>query len=1144
MLNKKTRIALAVTTGLALSGTALAQDRYGLSELTPLNQKNVTLAEQQRKAVSTWLVKAGASGAIVNSAKNASKSASVSYTARLASVNNNLDNLELDVAAMGLDLTVTGRVTKLGSGLVINGSEAEIQKLSSLSSVYDILPVYDYSLNIADSAEYIGAAAVVAAGAATGEGVTVAVLDSGLDYTHTAVGGPGTQEAYDEAIADLADTPNWPIGNVLGGYDFFNDDPDPMDNNNHGTSVTHSVLGAAPNAGIYIYTVCDQSCPGAAQLGGLEAAMDPNGDGDISDRVDVINMSLGGDFGLTQGGGAVQDLINTAVDLGVVTVISAGNDGPKPFIVGGPSTTPNAISVGAMTHPTTEFPIADFTLNGTSATAVAAAFNPDSVFAFDSSTPLVYSDTNQLGCEPFAENEFTGSIALIDRGACAFVDKVANAQAAGAELVIVANNQPGGGAIAMGGTPAEPLEINAVMVSFEDGLTMKDGLAADGVTFAYTAELFNLVGAIASFTSRGPVADGFLKPEITAPGVAIDTALSGTGEGTRPINGTSFSGPMTAGAFGLLKEAMPTRSALELKATMMNTANLNVALEARSVNAEAELAPISYIGAGLVDVAKASELPVAAWATDTTQAALGFGYVAGYGMQAMTKEVTLKNFSAEDQTYALSADPRYQNDVDTGALSMEFPESVTVPAGQTITFDVTATLDMSAVHEWTLTADLLGSDDGSPVLTMLEYDGALNFSQDGGDTSALHLVYHVLPKAMANLEASSEITDTGVNRVLTNTGDAVTSPSFLPMTASSAVNEDSYTDLMAAAVEMVPVADSFCTAEAALITTFVTRDGILTPNIGGFMADFDLDGDGLFDFTAQGIAWSAFSSANPQGVTVTFNRPAGALSGNLNQTLHNPGDHEFALVTCLEDFGLTQATLAELTPTIGFRLEGSSFDFFPTVDSYKEGMLVSTPISFPAAGSVPAVVDATGAPVGSIAPGESAYLTNVSNGNFIMTSGMEPVLIPASTGSMPVIEDQGFDIDENTETGTVIGQLVATDAEPVISPISEFFVTASSSIAFSVTKAGEVVVADESLLDHDAGLTEVTMEVVAIDSAGAISAPATVTIAINNLPDEPSEQPVPAPTPPPVSSSGGSMGIFATGFMLLLGAFRRRRSTK
>lgn len=80
------------------------------------------------------------------------------------------------------------------------------------------------------------------------------------------------------------------------------------------------------------------------------------------------------------------------------------------------------------------------------------------------------------GCEPFTVP--AGSIALIDRGFCPFVQKVNNAQDAGASAVIVANNV-GGNPITMGGTDPG-IVIPSVMISLADGNTIKDGLPATG----------------------------------------------------------------------------------------------------------------------------------------------------------------------------------------------------------------------------------------------------------------------------------------------------------------------------------------------------------------------------------------------------------------------------------------------------------------------------------------------------------------------------------------------------------------------------------------------------------------------------------------------------------------------------------------
>ena len=81
------------------------------------------------------------------------------------------------------------------------------------------------------------------------------------------------------------------------------------------------------------------------------------------------------------------------------------------------------------------------------------------------------------GCGPFVGFP-AGAIALVDRGTCGFVVKTANAQAAGAAAVIVANNAPGA-PITMGGTDPS-ITIPSVMVSQADGSTIKAGLPATG----------------------------------------------------------------------------------------------------------------------------------------------------------------------------------------------------------------------------------------------------------------------------------------------------------------------------------------------------------------------------------------------------------------------------------------------------------------------------------------------------------------------------------------------------------------------------------------------------------------------------------------------------------------------------------------
>jgi len=169
-----------------------------------------------------------------------------------------------------------------------------------------------------------------------GTGVVVAIVDTGVDYSHPDLGG-----GYG------------PSFRVIGGYDFVNDDSDPMDDNGHGTHVAGIVAasggmtGVAPDAKILAYKVLGSDGYGRMSdvILGIEAAMDPNGDSDTSDHADIVSMSLGAE-------GSVDDpvcmAVENAIEAGVVVVVAAGNDGPSLGTVSSPGLAPDAITVGAI----------------------------------------------------------------------------------------------------------------------------------------------------------------------------------------------------------------------------------------------------------------------------------------------------------------------------------------------------------------------------------------------------------------------------------------------------------------------------------------------------------------------------------------------------------------------------------------------------------------------------------------------------------------------------------------------------------------------------------------------------------------------------------------------------------------------------
>ncbi|WP_105253436.1 S8 family serine peptidase [Pseudoalteromonas sp. T1lg75] len=1121
---RRSAIALGISSALlsapAISATLPAQTKLLGSQYESQVQRQVAEFKQQEKNAVAWLVELnGQSLYGVNKSQQAALSANITDMQQ---------RVMSDMQNMDLGLNVITRTSRLANALVVEGEEAEVRQLENHSDVKAVYPVYDYELAVADSADYIKATPLVENGLASGKGARVAVLDTGIDYTHAAFGGEGTAEAYAAAIAD--ETVTWPQGIVQGGYDFYNMDDDPIDNGtSHGTHVSHSVTGIAPDVELFVYSVCAGTCPGVAQLMALEEAMDPNKDMDIADRVDVINMSLGGDYG-DIAESAVGLFINRAVTLGTNVVISAGNDNNIPYIVGGPSTTENALSVGAMTHPTDEVLNAKGTVAGEEAVFQAASFGPQEAFSFSSEdTELVYPDANQTACTAFADGtDFTGKAVILDRGACAFTQKVLAAQEKGAAFVIIANNNDDGTPAPMGGFDAA-VTIPSVGVSYATGMQLKEG-----ASFSVSIESVVTSGAVAGFSSRGPSVSGLLKPEITAPGVNIMTAHPGTGDGLSGASGTSFSGPITAGAMSILKEALPERNALELKATLMNAANLDVTMTPKAIDENAELAPISIIGSGLVDVEKAANLPVAAWAKDTGQAALSFGLHSLAEAATMTKTVQVKNFSNSAKTYDLAWQHRFADDQESGAISAEFPSSVTVPAGQTVEFDVTVTIDPTKLPEWQVNFTNSWSNDAGALLTKSELDGALVFNEGG--EHALHMVYHVLPRAAAKPVLDAQKTEEGVVYTITNEGATDFEPVIIENTATDEVGDAERLDIVSGSVETLQVPANFCASGYGVFTTIVLNQTITSNFIGNFAADYDLDSDGVWDARAHSLSYRSFANGVPP-IPVTYSVPAYSL----NNLYFDSGTNFVTLQNCIEDYGLTAADLGMVNATVRFRVGEGYYD---STGAYAVDMAQGS-YNFAPARVVAMAVDAQGDAVESLAPGESAqFLFADANFTVLSTSGSAAVL-GSARGDMevaPSLADAEFSVDENTAKGTVIGTLAAMRNAPLAGAISEFIVTSSTSTAVEINDMGEVVVANAEQLDFDAGLEQITLTVVATDTYGQISNEATVMVKVNNLADEASEQPKPQPKIEPKKSTSSGTWAWLTLLMAPALWLRRRRS--
>src|SRR5690606_11119256 len=135
-------------------------------------------------------------------------------------------------------------------------------------------------------------------------------------------------------------------------------DPDPLDFDGHGSHVAGTAAGIgvpgtvgagmAPGAQLYALKVFgDNGGTTALTSLAIEWAMDPNGDGDMSDHLDVINLSLGSALGFPNDPSAIS--VNNAAAVGIIVATSAGNAGNTPYVTGAPGVARAAIATAATT---------------------------------------------------------------------------------------------------------------------------------------------------------------------------------------------------------------------------------------------------------------------------------------------------------------------------------------------------------------------------------------------------------------------------------------------------------------------------------------------------------------------------------------------------------------------------------------------------------------------------------------------------------------------------------------------------------------------------------------------------------------------------------------------------------------------------
>jgi subtilisin family serine protease len=607
------------------------------------------------------------------------------------------------------------------NGFRVKVPAGAIPQLMQIPGVTDVARVARHTPTNETSVPWIGAPEVWETYGATGEGVTIAVIDTGIDYTHANLGGSGDPVDYASNDTEIIEAGTFPTAKVIGGFDFAgtlydadgevgpdvpSPDPDPLDVNGHGSHVAGTAAGmgvevggaveigpgVAPDALLYALKVFGD-VTGSTNLtsDAIEWALDPNGDGATDDHVDVINMSLGAIFGSPDDPSAVSS--NNAARMGVIVVASAGNAGPAPYVVDSPSVAPGVISVAASADNGITVGAIEVESPASIAGVYEAAESAIGV-PLDEVEPitgnLVVADPLDA-CAPLANaGEMAGNIALVQRGTCLFSEKHLNAQAAGAEAIVVFNNVAGP-PITMGGD-ATGIEIPGVMVSLEDGELFKDTLSAgEEVVVTISADFIiekpELADTVTDFSSRGPGHGGStFKPDLSAPGLDIQSTAVGSGvEGTRN-SGTSMAAPHVAGAAALLRQLNPGMPPHLIKAMLQNS---TVTANSGGPGTDTPY-PLAFQGTGVVRVNQAAALTSVAH-----PAGVSFGRLNPLTSQTATVRFNVRNLSDEARTFTLTHVP---NQTFPG-VTVSGPESVEVAANSLVSVTVQLTMDPTAGPE-------------------------------------------------------------------------------------------------------------------------------------------------------------------------------------------------------------------------------------------------------------------------------------------------------------------------------------------------------------------------------------------------------------------------------------------------------------
>ncbi|MFD0771282.1 S8 family serine peptidase [Bacillus sp. CGMCC 1.60114] len=640
----------------------------------------------------------------------------------------------------------------------------EIQKIQSLSEVESVHIVNEYKRpeekpDMITSKEMVQSQQTWGDYGYKGQGMVVAVIDTGTDYTHKdmKISDPSKERLTQEKVAKTVDQNDmkgkYYTDKVPYGYNYFDNNEEVRDigpgASMHGQHVSGTVAangdekaggikGVAPEAQILALKVFSNDPNYESTFGDIYIkAIDDA----IKLGADVVNMSLGSSAGFVNDSNPESEAIQNAIDNGIVMSISAGNSAyageganvpfasnPDYGTVGSPGIARNSLQVASIENTHIQLDAMQVKVDGAEPIKFGwkAQSGPNFLDTLkDKEVELVYVGD---GAEKDYEGkDVTGKIVVAIRDAANpnYTEIQKKAEEKGAVGIIVRPRVAHGDYVSMA---LDAPKIPLASVSIKDGNTLKELLKSGkkvSVTFdGSREEIVNKdAGTMSSFTSWGVTPSLDFKPEITAPGGKIYSTLNNNQYGL--MNGTSMAAPHVSGGAALVLERVEkefkltgNKKVLRAKNLLMNTSK--PVLDKGDYNTQLGLE--NYVsprreGAGLMQLHAAVETPAMVYDKNTGEAKVTLKEIEG---NTATFTLAVENFSDKPLTYNVSGNVqtdlvvKEKDGIDHMALEpqelkgakVNAPAAIEVEAGKTKSFDVTIDLSKGTVLDPSLSSQV------------------------------------------------------------------------------------------------------------------------------------------------------------------------------------------------------------------------------------------------------------------------------------------------------------------------------------------------------------------------------------------------------------------------------------------------------